>query len=93
MTSYDYIMVMRRIGIADLKARLSEHLRYVRRGHRVTVLDRETPVAELRPVAGTAELPTRQPAGRHHLGRIRLLPPLEIPADAVALIRAERGDR
>jgi antitoxin (DNA-binding transcriptional repressor) of toxin-antitoxin stability system len=38
-----------RIGIADLKARLSEHLRSVRNGGTVTVLDRDTPVAQIVP--------------------------------------------
>jgi prevent-host-death family protein len=39
------------IRIADLKARLSEHLRSVRNGGTVTVLDRDTPVARIVPVA------------------------------------------
>jgi antitoxin (DNA-binding transcriptional repressor) of toxin-antitoxin stability system len=33
------------VRIADLKARLSEHLRYVRNGEKMTVLDRDTPIA------------------------------------------------
>jgi prevent-host-death family protein len=40
---------MKTVGIADLKARLSEHLRWVRRGRSLTVLDRDTPVARLVP--------------------------------------------
>ena len=36
---------MKSVGIAELKARLSEHLKSVRRGRTLTVLDRETPVA------------------------------------------------
>ena len=39
------------VRIADLKARLSEHLRSVRNGGTVTVLDRDTPVARIIPVA------------------------------------------
>jgi prevent-host-death family protein len=39
------------VGIAELKSRLSEYLRRVRRGARITVLDRDTPVARLEPVA------------------------------------------
>ncbi|MEW6323308.1 MAG: type II toxin-antitoxin system prevent-host-death family antitoxin [Acidobacteriota bacterium] len=38
------------VRIADLKARLSEHLRSVRNGGTVTVLDRDTPVARIIPV-------------------------------------------
>jgi prevent-host-death family protein len=37
------------VGIADLKARLSEHLRAVRRGRSVTVVDRHTPIARIVP--------------------------------------------
>jgi prevent-host-death family protein len=39
------------VRIADLKARLSEHLRSVRNGGTLTVLDRDTPVARIVPVA------------------------------------------
>jgi prevent-host-death family protein len=42
------------VRIADLKARLSEHLRSVRQGGTVTVLDRDTPVARIVPVASPA---------------------------------------
>jgi prevent-host-death family protein len=39
------------VRIADLKARLSEHLRTVRNGETLTVLDRDTPVARIVPYA------------------------------------------
>jgi prevent-host-death family protein len=39
------------VPIADLKARLSEHLRSVRNGGSLTVLDRNTPVARIVPYA------------------------------------------
>jgi prevent-host-death family protein len=39
------------VGIADLKARLSEHLRSVRNGGTLTVLDRDTPIARIVPYA------------------------------------------
>jgi prevent-host-death family protein len=42
------------IGIADLKAHLSEHLRSVRNGHSLTVLDRNTPIARIVPYAAQA---------------------------------------
>ena len=35
------------VRIADLKARLSEHLRSVRNGATLTVLDRDKPVARI----------------------------------------------
>ena len=42
---------MSNVRIADLKARLSEHLRTVRNGGTLTVLDRDTPVARIIPYA------------------------------------------
>jgi antitoxin (DNA-binding transcriptional repressor) of toxin-antitoxin stability system len=40
---------MKDVGIADLKAHLSEHLRSVRNGSTLTVLDRDTPIARIVP--------------------------------------------
>ena len=40
---------MSRVGVADLKANLSRHLRRVRSGRTLTVLDRNTPVAQIVP--------------------------------------------
>ena len=42
---------MKGVGIADLKARLSEHLKSVRKGRTLTILDRQTPVALIVPYA------------------------------------------
>ena len=39
------------VRIADLKDRLSEHLRSVRNGGTLTVLDRDTPIARIVPFA------------------------------------------
>ena len=86
---------MREVRIADLKARLSEHLRYVRRGHDVTVLDLDTPVARLVPVEPRVGLTIRRPAGaRASVADVPLPPPLRLPLDPVSLLlddrRAER---
>ncbi|NJD20428.1 MAG: type II toxin-antitoxin system prevent-host-death family antitoxin [Gemmatimonadetes bacterium] len=48
---------MKAVGVKDLKARLSEYLRYVKAGEAVLVTDRGEVVAELRPVAGTYAAP------------------------------------
>ena len=82
---------MRRVNIADLKARLSEHLRYVKRGHSLTILDRDTPVATIVPVADAALLSIRQPAtGTPRLRDITMPRPLKLTVDPVALLIAER---
>jgi len=46
----DYTWDMRTVNIADLKARLSAHLRLVRNGEEVLVCDRKRPVARIVPV-------------------------------------------
>lgn len=45
---------MRTAKISELKARLSAHIEYVKRGEEVLILDRNTPVARLVP-AGLPE--------------------------------------
>jgi prevent-host-death family protein len=51
VTPVEWQLVMSDVRIADLKARLSEHLRTVRNGGTLTVLDRDTPVARIVPYA------------------------------------------
>jgi prevent-host-death family protein len=96
MTSNDYILVMKQVGIAELKARLSEYVRDVRRGHGLVVMDRTTPVARLEPY---------EPAGggwavRSPRGRWKSLQDVPLPAamrlehDAVEmLLEDRRGER
>ena len=43
---------MKAVGVKELKARLSEYLRYVKSGHSVLVADRGQLIAELRPLRG-----------------------------------------
>jgi len=58
-------MVMKSVQIAELKARLSEHLRHVRRGHVLTVLDRVTPIAQVVPYSEAPDaLRVRHPLGK-----------------------------
>ena len=92
VTSHDYHMAMKTVGIAELKARLSEYLRGVRRGQEITVLDRETPIARIVPYADDgALLSVRRPApGTRGLQAIKLPPPLKIRTDVVALLLEER---
>ncbi len=96
MTSDGYLLVMRAVRIAKLKARLSEYLRGVRRGHELTVLDREVPVARIVPYTNEATLLTiRHPLpDAPELRRVPLPPPLDLDVDVVALLLEERhGER
>ena len=96
MVSSGYLMVMSTVRIAELKSRLSEYLRRVRRGGSLTVLDRDTPIARLVPYESEgASLRVRTPApDAPRLGRVALPPPIRIRRDIVALLLEERqGDR
>jgi prevent-host-death family protein len=85
-------MVMGNIRIADFKSRLSEYLRQVRRGHTLTVMDRNTPIAQVIPYEGQGGmLEVRFPHPDHpKLSRISLPPPLRLAQDVVALLLKER---
>jgi len=96
MTKHDYVVVMKSVKIAELKAKLSEHLREVRRGRSVTVVDRETPIARLVPYASDAAgLTIRRPLRRRRSLQLVPLPgPLKLGIDVVDLLLEERqGER
>jgi prevent-host-death family protein len=84
-------MVMKQVRIADLKSRLSEYLRAVRRGETIAVLDRDTPVAHITPVRDRATLRIRKPAGgAPPPNRVRIPKPLRTTIDIVTLLLEER---
>ena len=86
---------MTNVRIADLKSRLSEHLRRVRHGASITVLDRDTPVARLVPYEDGSPLVIRKPLpSAPPLRDVALPPPLGIERDVVELLLEDRqGDR
>ena len=82
---------MKTVRIAELKARLSEYLRAVRRGETIAVLDRETPVAQIVPVRNRTALRIRKPApGAPRPNEIPLAKPLALKVDVVELLLEER---
>ena len=50
------------VKIAEFKARLSEYLRAVRRGHEIVVKDRDTPIARIVPYQAPANRLMVRPA-------------------------------
>ena len=85
-------MVMKKVGIADLKSRLSYHLRGVRRGRTVTVMDRDTPIARIIPYErGPGLLVVRRPApNAPRPGKVPLPKRLRVKVDILELLSDER---
>jgi antitoxin (DNA-binding transcriptional repressor) of toxin-antitoxin stability system len=89
-------MTMYTVKIADLKARLSHHLRAVRRGRTLTVLDRDRAIARIVPYDGErCPLVVRSPGpGVPPVARVTLPPPLRAAPDVLAPLAEERqGER
>lgn len=86
-------MVMKRVGITDLKAHLSGHLRTVRKGETLLVMDRGTPVARIVPAAEPHAGLVVRPATRDLQSVKRMLkrlPPLNLPVDSLTLLLEDR---
>jgi antitoxin (DNA-binding transcriptional repressor) of toxin-antitoxin stability system len=76
---------------AAIEARPSEYLRAVRGGEMISVLDRDTPVAQLVPIRGQSPLRVRKPArGTPPPNRVRLPKPAKLDLDIVQLLLEER---
>lgn len=80
------------VRIAELKSRLSEHLRQVRRGETLTVLDRNTPIARVVPFEEKPGVLKSHPplSDIPRLQRIPLPPPLRRHKDILAYLLEER---
>jgi prevent-host-death family protein len=82
---------MKQVRIAELKARLSEYLRAVRRGETISVLDRDTPVAQIVPVRERSALRIRKPTpGAPPPNRVPLPKLTKRQIDVVQLLLEER---
>ena len=92
VTSPDYHVTMKEVGIADLKARLSEHIRYVRAGHEVTVLDRNNPVARIVPLEERTAIRINPPVGAMRFQDVPLPEPVDLDFDIASLLIEERDD-
>ncbi|HTP28761.1 MAG TPA: type II toxin-antitoxin system prevent-host-death family antitoxin, partial [Anaeromyxobacteraceae bacterium] len=93
VTTTGYDVVMRQVGIADLKAHLSGHLRAVKKGETLLVLDRGTPVARLVPAADSrggfvTRPPTRDLQSLKQM--LKRLRPLDLPVDSLAILVEDR---
>jgi antitoxin (DNA-binding transcriptional repressor) of toxin-antitoxin stability system len=91
MTTHDHNEVMSKVGIADLKAHLSQHLRKVRGGRTLTVFDRETPVARIVPY--DAETPLEVRRATRKPSDLRLPPRPSGRTDSLSLLIQDRSSR
>jgi prevent-host-death family protein len=81
---------MSEVGIAELKARLSEHLRAVRNGGTVTVLDRDTPIARIVPYAAQ---PLEIRTAKRRPRDLKVPPRPSRRTDSLAILREDRQRR
>lgn len=92
MTTYGHNMVMSKgtpVKIAEFKSHLSQYIKNVRKGHPITLLDRETPVARVLPYpANHGKLIIRKP-GRS-VKEVSLPPPLKKVINSLIVLMEER---
>jgi prevent-host-death family protein len=81
---------MKTVGIAELKARLSEHLKFVRKGRSLTVLDRGTPVARIVPYAAE---PIEIRRATRRLRDLKPPPPPSTRTDSLRILLEDRRRR
>ncbi|MDZ7784155.1 MAG: type II toxin-antitoxin system prevent-host-death family antitoxin [Halioglobus sp.] len=95
---------MSTVSVTELKARLSEYLREIKRGGEVRVLERGIPIARLTGIENTIEsLPEEVARRRRRLiasgvlapgaGKLDPLPPMEIDSGLGDALAEEREDR
>jgi prevent-host-death family protein len=85
---------MKQVKIAELKDKLSQHLRAVERGAEIEVTDRSRPIARLVPIMDRTREVRILPATRSFASvRNRRYRPAGRGIDSLALLLEERGQR
>jgi prevent-host-death family protein len=84
---------MKTVKIAELKDRLSYHLRAVEAGDQVEVTDRNRPIARIVPIERRSGAVVRPPARSFAAIRDRAYPPADPGIDSTALLAQERQGR
>ena len=86
-------MAMKSVRIAELKNRLSYHLRAVEAGAEVEVRDRDRPIALIVPVGRSRGALLRPSASPFASIRERTYPPADWPIASTDLLARERQDQ
>jgi len=85
-----------KVGIAELKAHLSDYVRAAQKGKEIIIKDRDTPVAKMVPILGWKWQPRIIPASRPVKG-IDEMPGVTVtglqPADVEKTLAETRADR
>ena len=82
---------MKQVRIAELKSKLSEFLRAVRSGESIMVLDRNTSIAQIVPIAEHPGIRIRSPVtGSPPPNKVPLPKPANVGLDTLKLLLEER---
>jgi len=85
----------KRVNISTVKAHLTRYLRLVRKGETITILDRDTPIAQILPFLNSG-LPLlrifKATKGIHELDKVCISPKLNT-FDYMQLLREDRDAR
>lgn len=84
---------MKSVRIAELKDRLSEHLRSVEHGAKVLVLDRDRPIAQIVPVTPSTAVTILEPRRPRNAADRKAGSPVTWSGSSLELLREERGER
>lgn len=100
---------MKRVAVTDLKNRLSEHLRLVKAGETIEILEHNVPIARIEPLRevgdrhkaalerlyreGLARPPAIPPEKGFFKAFFAAHPPVPCDVDAVQILIEQRGDR
>jgi antitoxin (DNA-binding transcriptional repressor) of toxin-antitoxin stability system len=93
MTISGHDGTMKQVRVAELKAKLSEYLRAVRRGETIAVFDRDTLIAGIVPVKKATLRITKPAPGTPPLGRVKLPKVPKLDIDVVELLLEDRRRR
>jgi prevent-host-death family protein len=82
---------MKQVRIAELKSKLSEFLRAVQGGESITVLDRNTSIAQIVPIVERPGIRIRKPtSGSPAPNKVLLPKPAKLELDVLELLLEER---
>jgi prevent-host-death family protein len=82
---------MKQVRVAELKSKLSEFLRAVRSGESIMVLDRNTSIAQIVPIAERPGIRIRRPVtGSPPPNKVALPKPANVGLDIQKLLLEER---